>query len=145
MTPTRALEELIEARKEAIPGFWKSGYEALSVDANYKADGQIWDMKICDIRGWGHLTGQGHARKLSAEAAKKIQEGNAAFIAQAANFASDHAPALLARVKRLEDALKDLTALQIMISDTSVDHLTLRTAFNCAFDKARTALEGETR
>lgn len=111
MTPTTALENLIAARKGAIPGFWKSGYEALYVNANYKADDQIWDMRICDIRGWGHLTGQGHARKLSSEAAKKIQEGNAAFIADAANFFADHAPQLLERVNKQQAALKAMRPL----------------------------------
>jgi hypothetical protein len=39
-------------------------------------------MNICDIRGWGYLTGKG-GLGLPEEEAKKIQEANAALIAAA--------------------------------------------------------------
>lgn len=40
------------------------------------------DMHIADVRGWGHLTGQG-ACGLKEEAAVKIQDANARLIAAA--------------------------------------------------------------
>lgn len=55
---------------------WKVGHIALSVE-------QDGGMKICDIRGWGFLTGTGHACGLSAEEAKKIQVKHANLIAAA--------------------------------------------------------------
>lgn len=41
---------------------------------------------ICDIRGWGHLTGKGHgALGLSHDEGVAIQEANAALIVKAVN------------------------------------------------------------
>lgn len=55
-------------------GPWKVGYESFTVDAG--------SMRICDIRGWGHLTGKG-SLGLPFDQAKAIQEANARLIAAA--------------------------------------------------------------
>lgn len=56
---------------------WKVGYSAMSVQSE---DG----MKICDIRGWGYLTGSGAgACGLSEDDAKAIQVRHANLIAGA--------------------------------------------------------------
>lgn len=52
-------------------------------------------MRICDMRGWGHLTGKGGGLALSEEKAIAIQEANARLIAAA--------PDLLEAVKSLRD------------------------------------------
>lgn len=67
------------------PGPWKIGYEAFNVTAETEKG----TMKICDIRGWGHLTGKGQALGLDPETAKKIQEANAALIAAAPGTAAE--------------------------------------------------------
>lgn len=57
-------------------GPWAVGFRAYDVTA---ADGQ---MKVCDIRGWGHLTGKGSgALGLSDEEGIAIQTANAHQIA----------------------------------------------------------------
>lgn len=56
------------------PGPWRVGYAAFCVDAG--------PMKICDIRGWGHLTGTG-GLNLPPEKAKAIQVANANLISAA--------------------------------------------------------------
>lgn len=62
-------------------GPWAVGYEALDVMAPNVERGP---MKVCDIRGWGYLTGKGHgALGLPKAEAKAIQEANAALIAAA--------------------------------------------------------------
>lgn len=62
------------------PGPWKVGYQAMDVMAT-DAKG---DFKVCDIRGWGHLTGKGHgALGLSQDEAVAIQTANANLIAAA--------------------------------------------------------------
>lgn len=64
------------------PGPWRVGYRSLHILAdNAKAGG---DAMICDIRGWGYLTGKGHgALGLSPEQAAEIQDANARLIAAA--------------------------------------------------------------
>ncbi len=70
------------------PGPWAVGYRAYDVTA---CGGQ---MKICDIRGWGYLTGLG-ALALPAEQATEIQYANARLIAAA--------PDLLTELEKAED------------------------------------------
>lgn len=64
------------------PGPWRVGYRSLHILAdNAKAGG---DAMICDIRGWGYLTGKGHgALGLPPEQAAAIQDANARLIAAA--------------------------------------------------------------
>lgn len=64
------------------PGPWKPGYRLLNVVAeNAKIGGET---PVCDIRGWGYLTGKGHgALGLSQEEAVAIQTANANLIAAA--------------------------------------------------------------
>jgi hypothetical protein len=63
------------------PGPWKVGYRALDVMAESHVSGK-GPMKVCDIRGWGYLTGKGHgALGLPQEEAAAIQYANAALIA----------------------------------------------------------------
>jgi len=65
-----------------IPGPWKVGYRLMNVVAtNAKIGG---DAPICDIRGWGYLTGKGHgALGLDQNEAEAIQTANANLIAAA--------------------------------------------------------------
>jgi hypothetical protein len=76
-------------------GPWKVGLNSMDVTG-------ITDkgtMKVCDIRGWGHLTGKGHgALGLSENDAIAIQEANASLIAAA--------PDLYAALRALRDAVK---------------------------------------
>ena len=60
--------------KKHTPGPWKVGYEAFDV--------HVGNMKICDIRGWGHLTGTG-GLNLPPEEAEAIQKANASLISAA--------------------------------------------------------------
>lgn len=64
------------------PGPWRVGYRSLHVMAdNAKIGG---DTPICDIRGWGYLTGNGHgALGLDPKEAAEIQDANARLIASA--------------------------------------------------------------
>lgn len=62
------------------PAPWTVGRYAMSVEGQTSKG----TMKICDIRGWGHLTGQGHgALGLDQDEALKIQTANAHLIAAA--------------------------------------------------------------
>lgn len=61
-------------------GPWKVGYMASDV----WAEDHKGPFKVCDIRGWGHLTGKGHgALGLPDDAAVAIQKANACLIAAA--------------------------------------------------------------
>mgnify|MGYP000625085185 CR=1 FL=1 len=67
-------------------------------------------MKVCDIRGWGHLTGKGiGALGLSDDEAIAVQTANARLIADA--------PKLLDENKRLRVALKDTTQTLDMVME----------------------------
>lgn len=61
------------------PGPWRKGYGALHVFAdNAKIGG---DAMVCEIRGWGYLTGNGHgALGLPWDEAAAIQDANADLI-----------------------------------------------------------------
>lgn len=62
------------------------------------AHGIIGPMHICDIRGWGHLTGRGHGAHAMDEASGiAVQEANSDFI----KHAREDIPALLAEIRRL--------------------------------------------
>lgn len=65
-----------------LPGPWRVGYKSLHVFAdNTKIGG---DAMVCEIRGWGYLTGNGHgALGLDPAEAAKIQDANARLIAAA--------------------------------------------------------------
>ncbi len=64
------------------PGPWRVDPVCLAVLAtNAKIGG---DTKICDIRGWGYLTGHGHgALGLPEDEARAVQASNAHLIAAA--------------------------------------------------------------
>lgn len=79
MTP----EEIaaIRARVEAATlGPWERDSYSLRINA---VDVPKGPMHIADIRGWGYLTGKGHALALPDEEAIAIQRANAEFIAAA--------------------------------------------------------------
>lgn len=107
MTSADERTRLREIAAAATPGEWK--HEA---DGNYvaAADGQ---MNLCDIRGWGYLTGQG-GLALSDEAANAIQDANGNHIAA---FNPATALRLLDTIERQERALEvardALTELQL--------------------------------
>lgn len=62
------------------PGPWEVGYCSLNVMARDEKG----SFPVCDIRGWGHLTGRGHgALGLSPDEAEAIQTANARLIAAA--------------------------------------------------------------
>lgn len=64
-----------------MPGPWQVGFHAMDVVAPSKKGGHA---KVCDIRGWGYLTGKGHgALGLTEEEGYAIQQANAALIAAA--------------------------------------------------------------
>lgn len=81
------------------PGPWKPGYRNINVTAvNAKIGGEV---PVCDIRGWGYLTGKGHgALGLPHDEAVAIQEANARLIAAAPDF-------LEAAEMALRDAVAD--------------------------------------
>ena len=89
--------EAIEAREAvATPGPWEQD-RGLEV---YTHDKRGY-FRLADIRGWGHLTGQG-ALALPKDEAIAIQTANAEFIAHS----RQDVPALLAEVKRLNAELE---------------------------------------
>lgn len=74
------------------PGPWKAEFfgspRVIATDAK-------GPFPVCDVRGWGHLTGKGHgALGLSHEEGAAIQDANARLIAAA--------PDLLALARRLD-------------------------------------------
>ena len=74
-----------------ISGPWKYNVDGGRVETY---DDKQRHITICDIRGWGYLTGKGHgALGLDAETARAIQDANAHLIAAA--------PELLAALKHL--------------------------------------------
>lgn len=77
MTDTEPVE-----RAGHTPGPWRVGYGSLHVFAdNAKIGG---DAMVCEVRGWGYLTGKGHgALGLSSDEAAAIQDANARLIASA--------------------------------------------------------------
>lgn len=91
---TRQLEEWKVLAEKATPGPWtdepSSGVMVLSEH-----------MTICDIRGWGYLTGEG-GLNLTVKQAEAVQETNSAFIAASRTAI----PTLIAAVERLRDALR---------------------------------------
>jgi len=66
---------------------------------------QKGDMRICDIRGWGHLTGVG-ALNLPSDKAVEIQDANTNLIAAA--------PDLLEACKRNRQGLRNLIELRLI-------------------------------
>lgn len=76
MSLTLQEREQIRAREQAATkGPWGDGaLRGVNIFAG--------NMNICDIRGWGHLTGSGGLR-LSDDEAIRVQVANATFIAQA--------------------------------------------------------------
>lgn len=62
------------------PGPWTVGFKSMDVTGLTEKG----PMKVCDIRGWGHLTGKGHgALGLPENDAVAVQEANARLIAAA--------------------------------------------------------------
>lgn len=89
------IRELRELEGKATPGPWEPDDSAAYVFAPES-------MMICQIRGWGHLTGKGHgALCLSDEEAIAIQKANQQLIARARNVL----PALLDNIEALEARL----------------------------------------
>lgn len=123
MTPDiDKLKALVEAGEKATQGEWSDGYEHLDIQARYEHAGIYYQMKVLDIRGWGHLTGMG-ARGLDYDDAKNIQVANCEFITQAANCRQDIA-ALIEQNERYEKALKFISE-NVVFEDaeaTSIDY-----------------------
>src|SRR5687767_874438 len=67
----------VKERVTHTPGPWKPDSLALHVFAHGE------QMMICNIRGWGHLTGKGGGLGLSEDEAVAIQHANARLIAAA--------------------------------------------------------------
>ena len=71
------------ARSSFTPGPWEIGWLGGDVIAKNLPPGK-GPMKVCDIRGWGYLTGKGHgAIGLTEQDAIGIQNANARLIAAA--------------------------------------------------------------
>jgi len=88
------LEEIKARESKTTKEDWRYDERGISVRA---CDDQ---MTICDIRGWGHLTGQGHgALKLSDEDGKEQQDNNGLFIAHSRQDISW----LITEVERLKE------------------------------------------
>lgn len=95
------LDEIRARCDAATPGPWYHFEAVGSVYAKYPY--QHGDMNVADIRGWGHLTGIGCC-DYPAEKALQIQNGNAAFIANART----DIPYLLDRVEKAEAKLSEM-------------------------------------
>lgn len=97
------LDEIRERCESVTPGKWKSDdYGLMVLSENPYGKGQ---MRIVDIRGWGHLTGVGiGALGLSDDEAFEIQKANSRFIAHS----REDIPALLDEVERLQEREKAL-------------------------------------
>ncbi|MCL2563582.1 MAG: hypothetical protein FWE08_06065 [Oscillospiraceae bacterium] len=93
MTPWK-LNEIRERCEAATPGPWMGDDNGCYVFGPEQ-------MMICQIRGWGHLTGG--RQRLSDDEAIAIQEANEKFIAHA----RQDIPALVGVVEELLEALKD--------------------------------------
>lgn len=91
MTATTALEKLIEVRKKCTT---QEEWFAGTPTDKKNADCGLCQVDDGQTHGMFPVTCEWH-------------EGR--FIAQAANFATDHAPDLLKRVRQLEDALRNIT------------------------------------
>jgi hypothetical protein len=91
--------DAIRARCEAAtPGPWRDGdYGQMVWATNPYGHG---DMRVADVRGWGHLTGVGTCN-FTPDKAAEIQDANYAFIAHARTDVPD----LLAEVERLNEEL----------------------------------------
>lgn len=91
------LAEIAARANAAVPGPWQQLKELPTwIDApNHCERGAL---HICDVRGWGHLTGKGHgAHGMEEKPAMAIQDANGAFIAHA----REDIPALLAHIRAL--------------------------------------------
>jgi hypothetical protein len=86
--------------KDLTPGPWEADHHGLNVVApDPYGKGR---MQVADIRGWGHLTGQGTgACKLTDEEGSAIQDANMIFIVEARN----NFEALLDMVDQLREAI----------------------------------------
>lgn len=90
------MNELQPEPAKHIPGPWRLGIRGTAVFA------QAPHAKICDIRGWGYLTGDGEgALNLPGAEAVAIQQANARLIAAA--------PDLLAMARALIEPFADIS------------------------------------
>lgn len=90
-----------EEMSKHTPAPWRVGFSSFTVEAG--------SMKICDIRGWGHLTGTG-GLNLPHDKAKEVQDANADLIAAA--------PELLSALKDIFQMMDE----QILVRNTEHDH-----------------------
>ncbi len=94
------IDEIQAECDAATPGPW---YPFDEINAVYARDPYgNGDMKVTDIRGWGHLTGTG-ACFFGQDKAIEIQGANRKFIAHSRTVV----PILLAEVRRLRAALSE--------------------------------------
>lgn len=88
-------------------GPWKVGFRAMDVLAT-DAKG---DFKVCDIRGWGHLTGKGHG-------ALGLPEAHAIAI-QTANLIAA-APELLTALTDMVETFKGYQGLELTAARAAI-------------------------
>jgi len=106
------IAELRKLEQEATSGPWRNEGKGLQVR---KADASM--MNICDIRGWGYLTGKGHfALGLDDEEARVVQNANAELIAALRNAApslldaAEERDRLRDECERLREALAEIAS-----------------------------------
>ena len=100
------LEEIKTRCKAATPAPWITcPHYGIMVYKPEPNDNTAIEMRICDIRGWGRLTGKGRGGLgLSDDEAEAVQKANAEFIANARK----DIPALLAHIKAQDNLINEL-------------------------------------
>lgn len=96
----------IKERAERLTHDTKSWYADENAGIIWAGPNTINDGRICDMRGWGHLTGAG-ALNLDGDKAAAIQDARKAFIAHA----RADIPALVAEVEALRAQVAEVVAI----------------------------------
>lgn len=93
-----ALDRLVAEATKLAPLPWRADQPALWVKSGETALGGT--AHVADIRGWGYLTGRGHALAMESDDAFGVQKLWAALVVAAVNALPVH----LARIRELEAA-----------------------------------------